>query len=201
MIEQYYTINREYGPVEMKEKGSKFISYLYPISSGEEAEKKLGKLKKEFYDATHVCFAFRTGEGEETYRRYNDDGEPSGTAGMPIYQEITRKDLYNVLIAVIRYFGGVKLGTGGLQRAYSLSARLVVDTAEITTIGIKKIVTLPVPFSFTGEMMHMINMFDAKIISQEYNQDGTNMKLAIPTGKVTSFQKYLTEKSAGKIVI
>ena len=201
MIEEFLTVNKEYGPYELKEKGSRFISYLYPVSNKSAADEIISKIRKDFYDSTHVCFGYRIGQGIETSFRYNDDGEPSGTAGLPIYNEIKRKDLFNVLALVIRYYGGVKLGTGGLQRAYSASARIVLENSTITKVEIKKEVCLSIPFSFTGEIMHIINLLGVNIISQDYTPEGTNMKLGIPVGKVDNFEKILTEKSAGKISV
>lgn len=199
MIENYRTVNRTYGPRELKEKGSRFISYLYPVSKKEEADNVIAKLRKEFYDSTHVCFSYRLGEGMEEYFRYNDDGEPSGTAGHPIYQEIVRKELFNVLVAVVRYYGGVKLGTGGLQRAYSSSARSVLDSAGIIKVEIKKEFSLSIPFTFIGDIMHIVNLFAINIEKQDYTAEGVNMILSVPLGKVDLFQKLLTEKSGGKI--
>jgi len=201
MIEQYFTIDKKYGPFDYKEKASKFISYLFPVSSGEDAEKILSSLRKEYYDATHVCFSYRLGRGEEEYFRASDDREPSGTAGQPIYQEIVRKELFNVLLAVVRYYGGVKLGKGGLQRAYSFSARQVIESAEIIRVDIKKEVRLSIPFSFIGDMMHIINLLDITIVSQDYDSSGVSMHLAVPVGKTMKFRELLTEKSAGRISV
>ena len=201
MIEYYYTISKLYGPCEIKEKGSRFISFLYPVLSMEDGENKLKKIRKEYYDATHVCFAYRLGEGREEYFRLNDDGEPSGTAGQPIYQEIVRKELYNVLVPVIRYFGGIKLGKGGLQRAYSGSARNIIEQSLIETVEIKKEIIINIPFNFIGEMMHIISRLDIKIINQNYNPDGISMNLSVPIGRVEDFKKILIEKSNGKIIL
>ncbi len=201
MIEQYFTVDKKYGPFDYKEKSSKFISYLFPVSSGEDGEKILSGMRKEYYDATHVCFSYRLGRGEEEYFRLSDDREPSGTAGQPIYQEIVRKELFNVLLAVVRYYGGVKLGKGGLQRAYSFSARQVIESAEIIRVYLKKEVKLSIPFNFIGDMMHIINFLGITIVSQDYDSSGVSMHLAVPVGKTRKFQELLTEKSAGRIVI
>lgn len=201
MIEQYCTVDKKYGPFDYKEKSSKFISYLFPVSSGEDGEKILSSMRKEYYDATHVCFSYRLGRGEEESFRASDDREPSGTAGQPIYQEIVRKKLFNVLLAVVRYYGGVKLGKGGLQRAYSFSARQVIESAEIIRVDLKKEVKLSIPFNFIGDMMHIINFLGITIVSQDYDSSGVSMHLAVPVGKTIKFQELLTEKSAGGIVI
>jgi uncharacterized YigZ family protein len=199
MIEQFNSINKNFGPSEFKEKGSKFISYLFPCDNTEEADKIINRLRKEFHDATHVCYSYRIGHGKEELFRVNDDGEPAYTAGKPIYQEIVRKDLFNVLLTVIRYFGGVKLGKGGLQRAYSLAARDVIDISDIITIHIKKEINISLPFNFIGEIINIINRLDIKIVSQEYKSEGVSMFLAVPVGKVEQFRATVIEKSAGKI--
>ncbi len=117
MTEQtdFLTIRSISGPNEFKEKGSRFISYIYPVSEKERAEEILDESRKKYYDSTHVCFGYRIGAGEEKNLRYSDDGEPSGTAGLPILNELRSRELFNALIVVIRYYGGTKLGTGALQ--------------------------------------------------------------------------------------
>ncbi|HPZ07399.1 MAG TPA: YigZ family protein [Candidatus Eremiobacteraeota bacterium] len=199
MIENFNTLNKDYGPIELKEKGSKFIAYSYPVSNTEDADNIIRDLRKKFHDATHVCFAYRIGDGEEKFIRFNDDGEPAGTAGKPIYQEIIRRSLFNTLVAVVRYFGGVKLGKGGLQRAYSSSARDVLDISDTITIELKKEISLSIPFNFIGDVINLISPMGIKIISQDYSAEGVSMLLSVPVGKVENFRKTLIEKSTGKI--
>ena len=200
MIEIYYTVDRSYGPEEIKEKGSRFISYLYPVETKEAVDGFIGALRKKYYDATHVCFAFRLGKGEEQCIRYNDDGEPSGTAGLPIYNEIRSKDYFNVLTAVVRYFGGIKLGTGGLTRAYGQAAWKVLEISAKVTIHIKQKVSLSFPFNFTGEIMQIVNRFSLDILKQEYSADGIHMQLDVPVGKIDDITKLIIERSNGKII-
>jgi uncharacterized YigZ family protein len=197
--EFFYTVKKSYGPEEIKEKGSRFISYLYPAAGSEEAETLVTGLRKKYYDSTHVCFAYRLGNGKEEYFRYSDDGEPSGTAGLPIFNEIKNKNYYNVLTAVVRYFGGTKLGTGGLVRAYSGAAKKVIDTSETITIYIKKEASLDFPYEFTGEIMQVVNRFSLDIIDREYSDKGISMKLEIPIGRVNEVSQTITDISSGKI--
>jgi uncharacterized YigZ family protein len=199
MIEIFCTVDKTYGPEEIKEKGSRFISYLYPIDTKEAADNFIAGLRKKYYDATHVCFAYRLGKGEEQYVRFNDDGEPSGTAGLPIYNEIKSKDYFNVLVAVIRYYGGVKLGTGGLTRAYGQTAAKVLEISKKITIQIKQKISVSLPFSLTGEMMQIVHRFSLDILKQEYSADGIQMQLDVPVGKVTEVTKQVVERSSGKI--
>jgi uncharacterized YigZ family protein len=199
VIETFLTIDRIFGPEEIKEKSSRFISYIYPIKTKEEAETEIAGLRKKFYDSTHVCFAYRLGEGVENYFRYNDDGEPSGTAGLPIYNEIRSKAYFNVLAAVVRYYGGTKLGTGGLTRAYGRTAKLVLDASTPVTIRIMRLVSLSFPYDFTGELMHLVNRFAIQIQKQDYSSQGISMNLKVPVGSLEEFEHLITERSGGKI--
>jgi uncharacterized YigZ family protein len=113
-----------------KEKRSKFHAFAYPVENEAEIKEKIAFLKKKYHDARHHCYAYILGADKSAYRM-NDDGEPSGTAGRPIHGQILSKDLTNVLVVVVRYFGGVKLGTGGLRVAYKLAAKEVLENALI----------------------------------------------------------------------
>ena len=197
--EKYFNVGREYGPEEFKEKGSRFISFLYPVGSKDDAEKIIQKLRKKFYDASHVCFAYRVGEGEEKYFRSSDDGEPGSTAGLPIYNEIKSKGYFNVLTVVVRYFGGTKLGTGGLARAYANSARKVIEISEKVTVFVKKDVSVSFPYSFTGEIMQVINRYSIDIISRDNRAEGIYMKLAVPEAVIEKAAQAISNKSSGKI--
>lgn len=199
--EFFLTAKKWCGPEEMMQKGSRFISYVYPVKISQDADARIAELRKQYRDATHVCSAFRleNGGGEEGYFRYSDDGEPGGTAGLPIYNEIKSKDCLNVLVAVIRYFGGTKLGTGGLVRAYAASARQVLDTAKIIKIQLKKEVKFLFPYDLTGEIMQIINRFDLNIVNRDYGGDGVTIKLAVPVAQMDSIASALSDITGGKI--
>ena len=199
--ESFHTVGKAYGPEEIKEKGSRFISYLYPITSAEEAEGIIAALRKEYHDATHVCYAFRLGEGNEEYSRFSDDGEPGSTAGLPIYNAIKANDYFNVLAVVVRYFGGTKLGTGGLARAYGAAARKVIDSAETVTIHIKKEVSLDFPYPFTGEIMQIVNRFSLQVVNREYTSKGVSIKLAVPVARIEDVARGISEASGGKLIL
>lgn len=113
-----------------KEKRSKFLAFAYPVENEEEIKEKIAFLKKKYHDARHYCYAYILGANKLTYR-VNDNGEPSGAAGLPIYGQLLSKEVTNVLIVVVRYFGGIKLGTGGLRVAYKLAAKEVLENAQI----------------------------------------------------------------------
>lgn len=199
LIETFFTITANYGPEEFKEKGSRFISYCYPVKTQEEAEQIVQQLRKKYYDSTHVCYAYRLGNGKETYFRYNDDGEPSGTAGLPIYNEIKSKEYFNVFAAVVRYYGGTKLGTGGLTRAYGQGAKMALEVSKPVTIYLKEKMSVSFPFDFTGEMMQVVNRFGLDILKQDYTAEGITMFLDVPVASVEEVSKQVVERSGGKI--
>ncbi len=196
---RFFTIDKTYGPEEIKEKGSRFIAYLFHINSKEEANSIIKDMNKKYHDATHVCFAYRLGKGEELYFRYNDNGEPKGTAGLPIYKEIKSKDYYNVLITVIRYYGGIKLGTGGLTRAYAQSARKVLNSSKKVATLIRRSASVFSPYDFTGDMKQIINHYSVKIYKQDYLSNGVNMVLSIPEEIFKEIEKTISDRSKGKV--
>ena len=195
----YFTIDREHGPEEVKEKGSRFISYLFPVADKDTINRIIKKLRKKFHNATHVCFAYRLKGGEWESSYTNDDGEPAGTAGIPIYNEIKNKKYFNVLLVVVRYFGGVKLGTGGLTRAYSFSARKVLDISEKVSKYLKKNYEVSFPFDFTGDMMQIVKKFSIDILKKDYSSDGIYMHISIPAGVINEVKKTISGRSNGKI--
>ena len=200
MIEQFKTVFKATEPLEIKEKNSRFISQCFPVATKDEAEEIVKKLWKEHYDCTHICFAYLLGEGEIQTFRYSDDGEPSGTAGLPIYNEILRKELFNVLVTSVRYYGGIKLGTGGLTRTYGASARAALDTAQVETVIIKKELIVDIPFDFTGIAMSYTGRFDGlEIKSTTYTETGSSVKVRIPIASVEKFIAEMVEKTGGKI--
>lgn len=131
---------------QIVEKKSKFISDLYYIESEKDAEEKIIEIKKTYHDARHHCFAYRVLEKGNIIERASDDGEPSGTAGAPILQLLSKQELVNVLVAVTRYFGGILLGTGGLVRAYTQSANESIEKAKIVNIELGEILKIPISY-------------------------------------------------------
>ena len=149
------------------EKRSKFIALAYPVSSVEEVKSILEQLRKEYYDARHICWAYMLGADRENFRS-NDDGEPSGTAGKPILGQINSNQLTNIMIAVVRYFGGIKLGTGGLIVAYREATASAITSSEI----VEQIVTKQIRFTFDylqmNDVMKLIKDNDCKILAQDF---------------------------------
>ncbi|SNR51831.1 uncharacterized protein, YigZ family [Lutibacter agarilyticus] len=144
----YKTIDIAGGDALFKDKGSKFIGYVFPVTSEEEVKLHIDALKKKHHTARHWCYAYRIGVEDMRYRA-NDDGEPSNSAGQPIYGQILSFDLTNVLVVVVRYFGGTKLGVGGLINAYKTSTKLILEEV----IVVEK--TIDVYFQIIFEYQHM----------------------------------------------
>ncbi len=138
-----------------KDKGSKFIAYAYPVSEEESIKSLIQSLKKEHYSARHHCYAYRFGDKGQTYR-VNDDGEPSGTAGRPIYGQILSNNLTNVLVVVVRYFGGTLLGVSGLINAYKSAAADVISNSTIITKIVKEKLSLEFDYVIQNQVMKVI---------------------------------------------
>ena len=165
----YRTISK---PAEgqYKEKGSRFLAFAYPVDSENEVKEYLTSLKKQYYDARHHCFAWILGPEKKTFRAF-DDGEPNHSAGDPILGQIRSKDLTNVLIVVIRYFGGVKLGVGGLISAYKAAAENALHLAEIIEKEVTETIELVYDYSATPEVMRLVKEFDLVIQSQAFQAE------------------------------
>lgn len=152
-----------------KEKGSKFFGYAFPISDEAEIKKIISGLKKEHHSARHWCYAYRLGADKKLFRA-NDDGEPSGTAGNPILNQLISADLTNVLLVVVRYFGGTLLGTSGLILAYKSAAADALLHADVTTKYITQICKVSFDTSATNEVMRRLKEFDAEIINHTFSE-------------------------------
>ena len=150
-----------------KEKGSKFIALAFPVSSEEDIKMKLAVLRKEYHDARHHCYAYCLGYDKSAWR-VNDDGEPSGTGGKPIFGQIQSRDLTNVLIVVVRYFGGIKLGIPGLINAYRTAARDALDQASIVTRMVEEIYEVTFEYSLMNDVMKIVKEEHAEILFQDF---------------------------------
>lgn len=156
------------GPSEglYKDKGSKFLAFAAPVQTAEEAMAFVEKIRKEYHDARHVCYAYMLGYERNTFRA-NDDGEPSGTAGKPILGQINSANLTNIVVAVVRYFGGILLGTSGLIVAYKTAAAEAINAAET----IEKLVEQPIMFTYgyesMNQVMRIVKDFSLNIIKHE----------------------------------
>lgn len=152
------------------EKRSKFIAYAIPVVSPEEAKTEIDKLRKEYYDARHACWAYMLGAERKEFRS-NDDGEPSGTAGKPILGQINSNELTNILVAVIRYFGGIKLGTSGLIIAYREAAAEAIGEAEIIEKTVDCRISFSFEYPFMNDVMKIVKDLEPTILNQSYDMD------------------------------
>lgn len=167
---EFYTIDGE-SNAEIIEKKSRFIANVYNIASRQEAEEKIKQLKKKYHDAKHNCFAFSILENNLVVEKSSDDGEPSGTAGMPILNVIKKNELNNILIVVTRYFGGILLGTGGLTRAYSGAASKAVDNATIVKQEQGVQAAVEITYADNEKFKFYCEKNNIRIIKVEYNED------------------------------
>lgn len=153
-----------------KEKGSKFLSFAFPVRNEEDIKERLEYLRKKFYDARHHCYAYVLGKDKETFRA-NDDGEPNHSAGDPILGQIRSKQLTNVLIVVVRYFGGIKLGVGGLIAAYRNAAAEAISNNKIVEAIVKKTIKLQLDYLSMNDVMKIIKDYDLEISNQSFDND------------------------------
>ncbi|WP_018676480.1 YigZ family protein [Riemerella columbina] len=166
----YNTIKQPVVETILKEKGSKFLGYAYPVKNEEEIKQALESIKTDHPKATHHCYAYRLGLEGEDYRA-NDDGEPSGSAGLPIYNQILSSDLTNILVVVVRYYGGTKLGVGGLVKTYKESAKLTLEKAKVVTKELESTLELTFPFNLQNVAFTILNRFDTQIINFDANEN------------------------------
>ena len=181
-------------PVEnilLKEKGSKFIGFVFPVNNVKELKNALEKIREEHPKATHHCYAFRLGMNGENYRA-NDDGEPNGSAGLPIYNQLLANNLTNILLIVVRYYGGTKLGVSGLVKTYKESAKLTLDEAEIITKELESDLEIEFDFHQQNIIFTLLNKFDGKI--QDFLTDEKCKVIAkIKTSQKENISEQLSE--------
>jgi len=188
---EFYTIKKPVENILLKEKGSKFIGFAFPINSETDLKKNLEKIREEHPKATHHCYAFRLGLNGENYRA-NDDGEPSGSAGLPIYNQLLANDLTNILLIVVRYYGGTKLGVSGLVKAYKESAKLTLEESEILIRELETIISIEFPFNQQNVIFTLLNKFDGKI--QEFNaSENCEINALIKTSQKENISEQLSE--------
>lgn len=166
MSDTFYTLA---APSEgiYKEKMSKFISFAVPVSSGTEAKEVIASYQKKYHDARHVCWAYMIGAARTDFLS-NDNGEPSGTAGKPILGQINSFNLTNIVIVVVRYFGGIKLGTSGLIVAYREAAREAITAGEIIECHEESTITFTFPYIAMNDVMKVIKATEPKVLTQEF---------------------------------
>ena len=166
----YKTIAAASEEVLYKEKNSKFFGYAFPVTTEEEIKEILERLRKEHFSARHWCYAYQIGTEKIQYRT-NDDGEPNNSAGMPIFGQIQSFEVTNVLVVVIRYFGGVKLGVGGLISAYKIAAQMALENSEIVERTIDKHFVISFGYANMNKVMRIIKEKNLQIVSQKMEMD------------------------------
>jgi len=179
--EFYYTIDKT-TTAEFKDRGSKFIAYTFPVQSIDDFKKNLEAIKKEHPKATHHCFAYRLGLDNNTYR-VSDDGEPSGTAGKPILGQIDSKKLTNVLVIVVRYFGGTLLGVPGLINAYKSAAALALQVTPIVQKPIEVAYTIQFDYTQMNEVMMQVKQLNCQVLEKDMNLF-CHLVVGIPKGRL-----------------
>lgn len=198
-IDYFLTIAKSTRAPEVKVLGSRFIPDIFPVASKEEAGDHLERIRKEFYDATHHCYAFVIGEKGESVRAA-DDGEPSGTAGKPILTVLEGAELTNVLCVVTRYFGGTKLGTGGLVRAYTEAAQGAVSAAKIVKVILTDPVELKYSYDDTSLVERLMQEYETKAEDAVYGDDAKVM-VRIRRSLVEKFKADIIERSNARIKV
>ena len=169
MIDEYKTISEnKISEGYYTEKRSKFLAFAHHVETVDEAMEIVKNYRKKYYDARHCCYAYVIGAEGETFRA-NDDGEPSSTAGRPILGQINSHDLTNILIVVIRYFGGVKLGTSGLIVAYRTAAADAIEKCEIETRQVEEIIRYQFTYPMMNDVMRIVKEMNPKIIEQNFD--------------------------------
>lgn len=171
------------------EKRSKFLAFAIPVKSVEEVKEIVSEYQKEYYDARHVCYAYMLG-AERLDFRANDNGEPSGTAGKPILGQINSNELTNILVVVVRYFGGIKLGTSGLIVAYRQAAADAIAEAEVIEKTVDEDISFIFEYPFLNDVMRIVKEESPQIISQGYDSDCT-MTLRIRKGMIPKLKSRL----------
>lgn len=186
----------QYGESTHIVKKSRFIGYAMPVSTQDEALEFINTIKQKHKDARHNVSAYllRTGE-----KRYSDDGEPQGTAGVPTLEVIEKQGLCDVCIVVTRYFGGILLGTGGLVRAYSQAASQSLEAAQIVTMTKSRLLEVELDYTLYGKVNYILPTFTNKLIDSSF-EDLVRLKVAIKSDEADKFVANITELSAGKSV-
>ena len=173
------------------EKRSKFISYAVPVWRDEEVKEELAKYRKEYYDARHVCWAYMLGPDRKTFRA-NDDGEPSSTAGKPILGQINSNELTDILILIIRYFGGIELGTSGLIVAYRTAAAEAIAAATIEERTVDEDITVVFEYPYLNSIMRIVKEDAPTVIAQKFDMD-CEMTLRIRKGEAERLKNRLAK--------
>ncbi len=198
-MENFLTVQEE-EQIQIVEKKSKFIAEIHPVSNIQEVENKIKEIKKKYYDAKHHCIAYRIIEEGRVIERASDDGEPSGTAGLPMLNILKGNNLCNVLVVVTRYFGGILLGTGGLVRAYSEATNLVIQKSKMINITEGYEMILKLEYNNLDVFNYYCKNNNIKILNIEYAEN-IRIKIEMETDKKEILMKDIENKKISVIEI
>lgn len=198
-MDTYKTIASSVQEVIFKEKSSKFLGYAFPVTSEEEIKAHLEEVKKAHFSARHWCYAWQLGYGSTQRYRANDDGEPNNTAGIPIYGQIQSFELTNILVIVVRYFGGIKLGVGGLVQAYRTTAQLTLQEAEIEEKLITEELRIRFEYPLMNKVMRVVKEQNLNI-TQQLLTENCELHLAIRQSDYQRMQE-LFENIYGVLIV
>ncbi len=190
-----YLVPTGYGEDEFVEKKSRFIGRVWCVETEEEALEKIQEMKKQYYDATHNCWAYVIKDGA---MRFSDDGEPGGTAGNPMMQVLQREQLYNVVCVVTRYFGGILLGAGGLVRAYTKGAKVAIDAAGKSMKRVWSVLYIPCPYTFYERVKLEVAAFDGIIRDTQFGAE-VELEILVAEAKAQAFLDRLTDMTSGTV--
>ena len=190
-----YLVPTDFGEDEFYEKKSHFIGRLWPVETEEAALERIQQMKKQHYDATHNCWAYIIKDGAV---RFSDDGEPGGTAGMPMLQVLQRERLYNCVCVVTRYFGGILLGAGGLVRAYTKGAKIAVDAAGKSMKRVWSGLYVPCPYTFYERVKLEVAAWGGIIRSTEFGAE-VELEILVPEAQAQPFLDRLIDMSAANV--
>ena len=190
-----YLVPTQFGEDEFYEKKSRFLGRVWPVETEEQALEKIQQMKKQHYDATHNCWAYIIKDGAV---RFSDDGEPGGTAGMPMLQVLQREGLYNIVCVVTRYFGGILLGAGGLVRAYTKGAKIAIDAAGKSMKRVWSVLYVPCPYNFYERVKLEVAAFGGIIRKTEFTSE-VELEILVAEAEAQPFLDRLTDMSAATI--
>lgn len=195
MIDEFKTITDKIGEGYYTEKRSKFLAFAHHVQTTDEVKKIVAEYRKKYYDARHCCYAYMLG-AERTEFRANDDGEPSSTAGKPILGQIQKAELSDILIVVIRYYGGVNLGTGGLIVAYREAAADALQHCEMISQQVEEIVTYDFTYPMMNDVMRIVKEMNPRILDQQFDNT-CSIKLSIRKSEAEQLRNKLKNLSFG----
>ena len=190
-----YLVPTGFGEDEFYEKKSHFIGRVWLVETEEEALEKIQQMKKQHYDATHNCWAYVIRDGAV---RFSDDGEPGGTAGMPMVQVLQREGLFNVVCVVTRYFGGTLLGAGGLVRAYTKGAKIAVDAAGKSMKRVWSVLYVPCPYTYYERVKLEVEAFEGILRDTQFGAE-VELEILVARDKAQAFLDRITDMTAGTV--